>query len=155
MSEITTRAATLDDLDTLLLFEQGIIATERPFDPTLKKTPINYYDMKALIESPESEVIVAEINNQIIGSGYALIKNAKPYEDHERYAYLGFMFVEEIFRGKAVNKHIIERLKEWAVAKGLKEIRLQVYSENINAIKAYEKAGFKAHMLEMRLGIEK
>lgn len=154
MSEITVRVATLNDLDTLLRFEQGIIATERPYDPTLKQDPINYYDLEAYIESSEVEVVVAVVNDEVVGSGYALIKDSKPYEDHGRYTYLGFMFVEEAFRGRGINKMIIDKLKEWAVVKGLREIRLEVYSENINAVKAYEKVGFKAHMLEMRMRIE-
>lgn len=154
MSEITVRVATLNDLDILLRFEQGIIATERPYDPTLKEDPINYYDLAALIGSSEAEVIVAEASNGIVASGYALIKDSKPYEDHGRYAYLGFMFVEQTFRGRGINKMIIDKLKEWAVVKGLREIRLEVYSDNTNAVKAYEKVGFKAHMLEMRMRIE-
>ena len=35
------RKATLDDLPTLLLFEQGVIEAERPFDPTIKSGDIN------------------------------------------------------------------------------------------------------------------
>ena len=40
-----TREATLKDLHTLLEFEQGIIAAERPFDGTLKEGEIHYYDL--------------------------------------------------------------------------------------------------------------
>ena len=36
MIEPSIRHATLDDLETLLSFEQGIIAAERPFDETLR-----------------------------------------------------------------------------------------------------------------------
>ncbi|MBC7936144.1 MAG: GNAT family N-acetyltransferase [Rhizobacter sp.] len=150
MHRITTRPATLSDLDILLKFEQGIITTERPFDPTLKTDPISYYNLEALIPSEDAEVIVAIINEEIVASGYALIKYAQPYVDHESYAYLGFMFVPEVYRGQGINKIIVDALKEWAYSRGLKEIRLEVYAENINAIKAYEKVGFKAHMLEMR-----
>ena len=63
------------------------------------------------------------------------------------------MNVKPAHRGKGVNKAIIERLNEWALAKGVNEIRLQVLDENTGAKKAYQKIGFKGHMLEMRLGI--
>ena len=154
MSEITTRSATINDLPTLLQFEQGVVTAERPYDPTLKAGPINYYDLKALIASADAEVVVAETGNQVIGSGYALVKTAKAFVDHERYAYLGFMFVPENFRGRGVNKKIIEHLKTWANSKGLVEIRLEVYTENVSAIRAYEKVGFKGLLLEMRMEIE-
>ena len=48
MSKPNIRTATLDDLETLYRFEQGIILAERPFDPTLAKDPISYYDLKEL-----------------------------------------------------------------------------------------------------------
>ena len=150
MTDIIIRPATQNDLATLLEFEQGIIKAERPFDPTLKEDPISYYDLEAMIGSNEAAVLVAIRHDEIVGSGYALVKEAKNYVDHERYAYLGFMFVPEQYRGQGINKKIIEAFKEWAVGMGLREIRLEVYAENTNAIKAYEKTGFTAHMLEMR-----
>jgi len=106
-----------------------------------------------MIESEESEVIVAEIDKVIIGSAYISIKEAKPYLKHTHYGYLGFMFVKPKFRGQGVNKKILEELKNWALKKGLTELRLDVYDENYSAIKAYEKAGFKKHMINMRMEI--
>ncbi len=92
MNEITIRAAKINDLPILLGFEQGVITAERPFDPTLAEDPINYYDLKELITGEDSSVVVAEIDGEVIASGYALIKTARPYLDHEKYSYLGFMY---------------------------------------------------------------
>jgi len=147
------RTAKVEEINTLLVFEQGIVKAERPFDATLKEGEIHYYDLIALIESPIAEVVVAEIDGQLVGSGYALIKEAKPYQKHTHYAYLGFMYVKPEFRGKGVNKAILEKLQQWAASKGIREVRLEVYDENIIAKKAYEKAGFKANLLEMRMEI--
>ena len=153
MDKIIVRAATSDDLETLLQFEQGIIEAERPFDSTLKVGTISYYDLNALIKSSEAEVVVAIIDQEIIGSGYALIKNAEPYLRHDQYAFLGFMYVKPAYRGKGVNQKIVEALKQWAISRKLTEIRLDVYAGNEIAKKAYEKTGFTAHMLEMRMGL--
>ncbi len=153
MDAVTIRTATLDDLEMLLQFEQGIIETERPYDPTLKEGTINYYDLGALIASPEAEVVVATAGEEVIGSGYALIKSAQAYLKHSSYAYLGFMFVKPKHRGKGVNQKIITALKQWALSKNITEVRLEVYAENTLAKKAYEKAGFTGHMLEMRMAI--
>ncbi len=151
MKKFTIRKASLEDLDVLLSFEQGIIAYERPFDPTLKDDPIHYYDLKQMILADDAEVVVAELDSKIIGSGYALIKEAKPYLNHSTYAYLGFMYTDPDFRGKGVNQMVIKALKEWSRSKRQTEIRLTVYDDNLSAIKAYEKAGFKRHLIEMRL----
>ena len=151
MDNIKIRTATLDDIDVLLEFEQGVIKAERPFDVTLGADPITYYNLVELIESDDASLVVAEIEGKIIGSGYALLKPARHYLNHEFYSYLGFMFTLPEYRGKGVNTKIIERLKQWSDSKGLKEIRLTVYDENHGAIRAYEKAGFKKHIIEMRL----
>ena len=154
MNELKVRPARIDEHDILLTFEQGIVKAERPFDPMLKEGQIHYYDLKHLIELSTAEVAVAEMNNEVIGSGYALIKEAKPYLKHEQYAYLGFMYVKPEYRGIGVNKAILEYLKQWAAGQRITEIRLDVYEDNIIAKKAYEKAGFKANLLEMRMHID-
>ncbi|MBM1108048.1 GNAT family N-acetyltransferase [Aurantibacter crassamenti] len=151
MEEVLIRKATVADLPALLNFEQGVIAFERPFDPTLAEDPISYYDLREMIISEDAEVLVGEYLGELIASGYAQIKTAKAYLNFEKYAYLGFMFTAPESRGKGVNKKIIDGLKAWSIAKNLKEIRLTVYEENENAIKAYEKVGFKKHIIEMRL----
>ena len=151
MNEVIIRKARLSDLPVLLEFEQGVIKAERPFDPTLAEDPITYYDLGEMISSEDAEVVVAICKSQIVSSGYALVKKAKHYLDHEAYSYLGFMYTHPDFRGKGINSKILEVLKQWSEEKGLSEIRLTVYDENLPAIKAYEKYGFKKHLVEMRL----
>ncbi|NIF03932.1 GNAT family N-acetyltransferase [Chryseobacterium sp. Tr-659] len=147
-----TREATEQDLKILLEFEQGIVSAERPFNTTLIDGEIHYYDLSHFIQSPDAILIVAEENNEIIGSGYALIKKSeKDYYTFETYAYLGFMYVKPEYRGKGINKVITDELISWAKSRDISEIRLDVYAENESAVKAYEKAGFEPHLLTMRL----
>jgi GNAT superfamily N-acetyltransferase len=150
MDNIIIRPATLADMDTLLRFEQGVITAERPFDPTLKDEHINYYDLVGLIERDDVELLVAELDGKLIGSGYARIEESKIYLKHPKHAYLGFMYVEPEHRGKGVNQKIIATLKAWASTQNVTEYRLQVYYDNLPAIKAYEKIGFSKLMIKMR-----
>lgn len=151
--EIKIRPAKEEELGILLEFEKGIIGTERPFDITLKDGEIHYYDLLELIRSPDSVVIVAEIDGQLVGSAYAQIRKADLYLKHTHFAYLGFMYVKPAFRGKGINQSILEALINWIKAKGISEIRLDVYDENIVAKNTYLKAGFKPIMLTMRRSI--
>jgi GNAT superfamily N-acetyltransferase len=151
--EIKIRPAQEEEINILLEFEKEIVATERPFDNTLKDGEIHYYDLLELVRSPESEVVVAVVNQRIVGSGHAQIKKADVYLKHTHFAKLGFMYVKPGFRGKGINQMILEALINWAKAKGISEIRLDVYDENIVAKNAYLKAGFKPIMLEMRKNI--
>ena len=76
------------------------------------------------------------------------------YLKHEKQGYLGFMYVSEKHRGKQLNKHIIDALLQWCKLRNIFEVRLDVYDDNIPAINAYQKVGFKKHMINMRLDIE-
>jgi RimJ/RimL family protein N-acetyltransferase len=149
---ITIRNAHLGDLEVLLRFEQGIIEAERPYDTTIKPDPVSYYDLRELLLSKEAAIMVAECAGLIVASGFVRIKEARHYLNHEKYAYLGFMYTRPSFRGSGINARIIDALKDWALTKGLHEIRLTVYEDNSAAIRAYEKYGFKKHLIEMRLG---
>lgn len=152
--EAEIREAKIQDLDTLKIFEQELIRYERPFDGNLKNDPIAYYNLIKLIQREDTHVIVATINGEIIGSGYALIKNSKPYRNPKQYAYLGFMYVIPKFRGYGLNGKIIDHLIDWAKTRNLSEIQLDVYAENKSAVNAYKKRGFKADVLKMKINTE-
>lgn len=152
-NELNIREAKVDEINTLLEFEQGIVLAERPFDPTLKAGEIHYYDLAKLIESPSSAVYVVELDGELIASGYVQERDAKVYLNHEKYAYLGFVYVKPEHRGKGMNQRLMDALFNWAKERGLTEIRLEVYSENASAIRAYQKAGFEPLLLEMRMNI--
>lgn len=153
MNTVKTRTATLEDLPILLEFEQGIIASERPMDPTLADGHITYYDLAAYVRAEDTEVLVAEQDDELIGSGYIQIREGKPYLKYGRFGYVGFVFVRPEHRGKGVVSLIMSGLTDWAKSKGISEIRLDVYSDNDSAIRAYEKAGFSKLLTEMRVNI--
>ncbi len=147
------RLATQEDLTTLLKFEQGLIQAERPMDVTIKSEKINYYDISEFIKNKDSDIFVVELDGNIVASGYARIKDDRHYLKHEKKGYLGFMFVPEEHRGKGLNKLIMKTLLKWCKIRGIFEIRLDVYQDNPSAIRAYEKVGFKKHMINMRMDI--
>lgn len=154
MEKVNIRKANINDTDQLLIFEQDLIKAERPFDPTIKQDPVNYYNLNFMLNAPHIHLVVAEVGNTIVGSGYARIDQARHFLKHTHHAYLGFMYVIPGHRGKGINKQIMDELKAWAATQGLTELSLEVYYENLPAIRAYEKFGFKRHMIEMRYNSE-
>ena len=150
---ITIRKAIIEDLPVLFEFEQGVLRTERPMDETLKLKNTYYYDIPNLIEDSSVEFVVAEINDIIAGCGYARIKKARDCFQFDQFSYLGFMFTKEDYRGRGVNKKIMNYLYNWSFSKGINEVRLEVYPTNIPAIKAYEKLGMTCSMQTMRIDL--
>jgi ribosomal protein S18 acetylase RimI-like enzyme len=153
MEPITIRTATLNDLDVLLGFEKNLIDSDRRFDPTFKEDNIHYYDIVQMITEPHIEIVVAVVGPKIIGCGYARIETPKVYLKHQKHAYFGFMYVEPNYRGAGVNGKVMDVLKQWSLSQMVTELRLDVYHDNVNAIKAYEKIGFTKLKIEMRMNL--
>jgi ribosomal protein S18 acetylase RimI-like enzyme len=153
-SETFFRTATPQDIRALRQFEQGIVNSERAFDPTLKPGPIQYYDIETMLVADNVKFVVAELGDALIGCGFARIDNAKTYLSHSKQAYLGLMYVDPKYRGQSINSAIVDHLKSWCRSKGVTELRLEVYSDNLVAVGAYEKAGFSKHSIEMRMRLE-
>ena len=150
MEGLIIRKASHNDIPTLLEFEQGVVTAERPYDPTLRD-PVTYYDLPGLINSKDAHLVVAELDGNIIASGYARKDKAAPREKFEHFSYLGFMYVLPAHRGKGIINKILDELKKWSLEKGLTELRLEVYYDNIPAIKSYLKAGFANYLITMRM----
>jgi ribosomal protein S18 acetylase RimI-like enzyme len=145
------READMNDLNVLIEFEQEIIQAEREFDNALKEGEFHYYNFQELLISPTAKVLVAEIEDEMVGSGYAVLKKADSFLKFNEYAYIGLLYVKPGHRGKGINQLILQKLKDWVAEKKVREIRLVVYDDNEKAKNAYLKAGFKAHVLEMRM----
>jgi GNAT superfamily N-acetyltransferase len=139
MTTISTRIANLNDLETLLEFEQGVIKAERPMDSFLGDGTLSYYNIPELIASKNSNLKVDEANNELGGSGYLKIPDSSHYHQNRTHGYIGFIFVKPAFRGQRIIILILESLKKWGKEKDLKELRLDVYSKNVDALKSYNR----------------
>ena len=121
-------------------------------DPTLTQDQIiSYYPIKDYIDADDTEVLVAEHEQQIIGSIYGQIRPRKEFFQSTHLGYIGFMYVKAAFRGQGVTKLLVDAITAWFHQRGISEIILHVYAKNPRAIRAYEKVGFESHLIEMRL----
>ncbi len=154
MSGIKIRPAHLKDLDILLAFEQAIIEYERPMVTNMMTDKFHYYDLRELVISENAQVVVAEQNGQLIGSGYAKQERSRNYLINEFHSFLGFMYIAPEFRGMGINQLIIDNLIQWSKDRGLRVVCLTVFNENDSAVKAYQKLGFKKDIVEMRLALD-
>lgn len=151
MTDYQLREASLEDLARLLKLEQNIIDSERPYYSFIKATDVTYYDIDNLIRSPESRVVLVESDNEVVGCGYAQIRASKPCHTHSHHCYLGFIYLEPDYRGKALGQRVIDDLTHWGKEQGLAHFHLDVFTENESAIRAYEKAGFSKVTTMMEL----
>ena len=148
------RAANIDDLPRLREFEQAVVEYERAFNPCIKPGEVTYYDLEHLLSDDQSLLLVAQLDSEIIGSGYAQIRESKNSLIHPEISYLGFMYILPEHRGLGIVQKIIDRLLEWSLNKEVRDFYLDVYAQNESAIAAYRKLGFGPRLLEMSLHLD-
>jgi GNAT superfamily N-acetyltransferase len=153
MSAVAVRNATVADLADLERFQRAVVDAERPFDPTLRDGAIEYYNLASLLASAEACFLIATVDEVPVGCGFARLQPAKPFLRYTTYAYLGLMYVEPPFRGRSINRLIVDQLRQWCRARGVAELRLEVYHDNADAIRAYAKSGFQNLLIEMRMSL--
>ncbi|MFD3247255.1 GNAT family N-acetyltransferase [Rahnella aquatilis] len=66
---------------------------------------------------------------------------------------IGSICVLEAHRGQGVGKVLMNRVREWALARNAQELRLAVWHFNKAAIRLYEEFGFEVRALEMGMPI--
>lgn len=153
MDNIIVRTAVLADINNLLALEQEVVEAERPYNKNIKANGAVYYDIEHLINDSGSSMVVAQVGEEIIGTGYAQIRQSKKSLNHDYHAYLGFMYVSPEMRGQGINRLIMDTLINWSKEQGIFDFSLDVYDGNDAAIKAYQKAGFENSLVEMTLNL--
>lgn len=148
---IQIRQAQGKDIDVLNSFQNKLGAHERPLDSTIKrKGRVIYYNIKKLINSKNSLVLIGEINGKPVGCAFGEIQRIKgDWSKYKYKGYIGMMFVEKIYRGKGVGRMIINKLLGWFKKNKIKDVRLQVYKNNVGSVAFYKKCGFKDYILEL------
>ena len=90
------------------------------------------------------EIYVAKIENEIVGY---IVFNIKEKEAsimrYRKQLNIEVICVDEKQRGNGIGTKILNNIKEIAKSKGCTDLYLTVNQENENAIKVYEKFGFK------------
>jgi ribosomal protein S18 acetylase RimI-like enzyme len=75
--------------------------------------------------------------------------NAIDQSSGERYGHIFLLYVALECRRQGIATALIERAREWAGGRGQKQIGLQVFTSNQNAISLYRKLGFETRSLLM------
>lgn len=106
-----------------------------------KKTQATFESLKQRLEHDQTWLI--HLDGQLIGEmGYQVDPNHL-YKKEPGTAWLGITIGEEIGRGRGIGYQALQYLEEQIKLQGLKRIELGVFEFNTNAIKLYQKLGYK------------
>ena len=95
-----------------------------------------------------------DVEKEVAGCGFGQVKENFHWAVNKHYGYIGLMYVDERFRGNRIGGMIIEALADWFKGIGISDIRVQVYDENVNAVEAYRKYGFKDYFKTMQYDVD-
>lgn len=111
----------------------------------------NYYGSRD--ETTDEAVLVAEIENEIVGFAY-LQYEVKDYPNLlENAAWLHDIYIDETVRASGAGKLLIEKSIETAKEFGADKLMLTAAAKNESARAFFERRGFRATMIEMMLDL--
>lgn len=153
MRDISVRKATLDDLNTLMAFYDGVIDSIAPDQPGPKWTKGVYpttADVSNAIEADTFYLVHGEDQNVLVG---ALVLNHVDDEVYEQHPFLSgiaqadtmvvhLLAVSAQHRGQGYASAIMNFVKEEARRQGALAVRLDILVENTPAARLYESCGY-------------
>lgn len=149
MNEIRLRQAEADDIQTLYLLFSPVDQMHRDAHPEIFKQAEYPEDIKKYYRScildPDSTIIIAERENQMIGGVICSLETAPdiPILVPRKIACIENITVSLGFRNKGVGRLLIEAIQEWAEQRGASAIELTVWEFNRDAARFYERLGFQ------------
>src|SRR5688572_24686090 len=159
--EISVRKATADDYNSLCELFDEIDALHRDKLPHIFQKPSgaareqDYYS--GLIADENVALLVAEVGEKLIGFVHAIVREtpAMPVFVPRRYAIVDSIVVKSGFQNHGIGKILMDKMQEWAIAKGATSIELHVYEFNETAISFYERLGYQTFSRRMSKEIKK
>ena len=108
---------------------------------------------KSRFETPDSAVVVAEIDSQVVGFAYVERDELNYAELLRDGAWLHDIYVDESARAEGVGRDLIKAAAEAAKRMGAEKLLLTVAAKNAVAQQVFENAGFRRTMVEMTLNL--
>jgi ribosomal protein S18 acetylase RimI-like enzyme len=126
-SAIVTRVASLADLQSTLVLETKVFATDRMSRRTVRR----------FLVSPHAVVLVAEAGGRLCGAAVVLLRRTSDV------ARLYSIAVDPDCAGRGVGPALLAAAEEAAIARDCQYLRLEVHENNARAISLYRKAGYR------------
>lgn len=104
-----------------------------------------------ILSSPNQDILVAEINGRPVGFSHVMILEQKHVAclKPQTAVYIQDLEVRAETRGRGIGSKLMEASKEYGLARGADFIRLQVFPQNTDGIRFYERNGFREMMKTM------
>jgi len=155
---VLVRRATRDDAPTIAEFAMKLVEQHRDYDPIRFAQIATLDGMQwfygSQTEAKDAALLVAEINERIVGFAYIGYEERNYAELSVSTAKLHDIYVDEAARHSGAGKALIDASVEAAREFGASKLILSVAEKNEAAKAFFERSGFSVTMHEMMLRVE-
>lgn len=109
-----------------------------------------------LMADANAGLFVAQLKERLVGLICCFMRETPdiPILVPRKYIYIENLVVDKNHRRKGIGKALLEQAHSWAIENEINEIELNVWQFNDDAIRLYEKMGYKTTMLRMNKMLE-
>lgn len=115
--------------------------------------PEPYYH--ELLAAPNREILIARINEEIVGFAVMEINESPPFETMTPriYAYMNDFGIKSSYQRDGFGSELFKACKAWSKDKGATSLELNVWEFNQKAISFYEGFGMKSVSRRMEMNL--
>ena len=154
MKELTIRRAKESDIPTINKLLYQVLKVHSDARPDLFKPGTKKYtdeELKEILADDKTPVFVAEKDGSVLG--YAFCVHQQYINNNNmtdiKTLYIDDLCVDEAARGAHIGKALYEYVIDYAKKQGYYNVTLNVWADNVNAVKFYEKIGLKVQKIGM------
>ena len=154
MEELTIRRAKESDIPTINKLLYQVLKVHSDARPDLFKPGTKKYtdeELKEILADDKTPIFVAEKDGSVLG--YAFCVHQQYINNNNmtdiKTLYIDDLCVDEAARGAHIGKVLYEYVIDYAKKQGYYNVTLNVWADNINAVKFYEKIGLKVQKIGM------
>lgn len=155
--QILIREATIKDLKNVkflwLKLAEEMYEYEEYIYPSRENAERWFSSVLSTLREGRGKVLIAQLNGEIVGFIYFIHSLRTFLEVLKQAALISDMYVKPEFRRRGIGSLLMEKCLENLRKLHIKHVMLSVLSENLAAVKFYEKHGFKICRYDMSRNI--
>lgn len=154
MEELSIRRAKESDIPIINKLLYQVLKVHSDARPDLFKAGTKKYtdeELKEILADDKTPVFVAEKDGSVLGYAFCVHRqyiNNNNMTDIKT-LYIDDLCVDETARGAHIGKTLYEYVIDYAKKQGYYNVTLNVWADNVNAAKFYEKIGLKVQKIGM------